>query len=153
MPSFVYFMLIRQMPYRAGRGCYIHKMKALLTIILVIASWTVRGQDISLLGKYKQAFFMYDFSLTLKDSSQFVIQEDTDLGSKTTMGTWTCSNDILKLKPTRVLFAGRPKMEKKEIPVYINEILVSVDNQKRLKVIAPQGTDMTAKDQLLEKVK
>ncbi len=95
---------------------------------------------------------MYDFSLTLKDSSQFVIQEDTDRGSKTTTGTWIRSNDILKLKPIKVLFAGRPNMEKKEIPVYINEILVSVDNQKRLKVVSPKG-DMTHTDKELEKIK
>lgn len=95
---------------------------------------------------------MYDFSLTLKDSSQFIIQEDTDLGSKTTTGTWTLSKDIIKLKPTKVLYASRPSTEKKEIPVYINEILISVDNQKRLKVVSPKG-DMTHTDKELEKIK
>jgi len=95
---------------------------------------------------------MYDFSMTLRDSSQFTIEEDTDLGLKTTTGTWTLSKDMIKLKPTEVYYASHPSHEKKKIPIYINEILVSVDSQKRLKIIAPKGTDMTAKDQLLEKV-
>jgi hypothetical protein len=87
------------------------------------------------------------------DGNQFTIEEDTDLGSKTITGTWTLSKDTIKLKPTKILHMRRPKNEKEEVPLYINQILVSVDNQKRLKIIAEKRTDMTYKDQPLEKVK
>src|SRR5882672_11080977 len=104
-------------------------MKYLLTSVLFVASWTANGQDKMLFGKYHDAFFMYEFNLTL-DSAFFLIQEDTDLGSRETLGTWTLSNDIIRLKPSKVWYARRPSQEKKEIPISINEILISVDSQK-----------------------
>ena len=94
---------------------------------------------------------MYEFTLTLRDSSQFVIEEDSDMGLRTTTGTWTPYENILELKPTKVLYTSRERGTR-EMPVTIDKILIGV-YLGRLKVIAPKGTDMTAKDQFLEKIK
>lgn len=97
---------------------------------------------------------MYSFTLTLSDSARFVIDEHTDLGSQTTTGTWDYSKDIITLTPKKVYRWDRrfPEKEKKEQPIIHNEIIVSVDNQKRLKIISPKG-DMTYTDKELDKIK
>ena len=94
---------------------------------------------------------MYEFYLTL-DSGNFVIDEYTDFGSRTTVGTWTRSDEILKLVPTNLYQWDQRNKEKKEVPLIIDEIIISIDNQYKLRVVSPEGVDMTYKKKELEKI-
>jgi hypothetical protein len=111
-----------------------------LTTILLIISATVFGQK-SLNGKYTHSFFMYEYFLTLADSGKFTIDEHSDLGSKTTTGSWTINEHLVRLTPAKcVLWDQRnPKKENEEIPLSWLEIsYISVDSNSNLTKLAPK---------------
>ena len=56
-----------------------------LTTLLTIG----QGQDKELLGKYTHSFFMYEYFLTLSDSGKYNTEENSDMGARITVGTWT----------------------------------------------------------------
>jgi hypothetical protein len=92
--------------------------------------------------------------MILSDSGKFEIDESSDLGTKTTVGTWTIFKDTITLKPTKLYLEDRrdPKKPKREYPPNISEILITVDDQKKLKIISPKNSDMAHLDKPLTKM-
>lgn len=115
-------------------------MRIFLTTFIALTAFLVTAQDSNVLqGKYTHSFFMYRYYLTLADSGRYTVEEHSDLGSRTTYGTWALADQEIRLTPTICYSRNRTDNKPKQVPSEMLEAsILSIADDRALTLLAPK---------------
>ncbi len=105
-------------------------MRLIITAILIIHSSLLLAQSSKVLvGEFTHSFFMYSYTLKLKDTKNYEAEESSDLGTVKTVGTWIIHGQAIRLTPKKRITIDVNRKPVETIITDAKEVVVVIETK------------------------